>query len=302
MTSYQTPPQNITAAATVILAREQVNKLQIYLVKRSPKSGFMAGNYVFPGGSVEVDDQNIRLFRDHIDLNPDKMVSRFGGDLSPRDAMAYGVAAIRETLEEAGVFLADREDELEVHLEHARSLRLSIDLGSDWFSQLVRNAKWRLEFSALSCWSHWITPEQMKRRFDTRFFLAVMPPDQYCQPDAKETVTGLWLNPKEGLTGNLNGQIPLSPPTLVTLHELLKYPSLKELWTEAKNRQWGRPLLPRMLPLSKGAIIIEPWDPLYHEREIDISSDGLPDLVLPVGEPFSRLWYDDGIWKPIKVM
>ena len=302
MTSHQTAPQNITAAATVILAREHVNKLQIYLLKRSSKSGFMAGNYVFPGGTVEVDDQNIRLFRDHIDLDPNKMVSRFGGDLSPRDAMVYCVAAIRETLEEAGVFLADREDELEVHLEHARSLRLSTDLGSDWFSQLVRNAKWRLEISALSCWSHWITPEQMKRRFDTRFFLAVMPPDQYCQPDSKETVTGLWLNPKEGLTGNLNGQIPLSPPTLVTLHELLKYPSLKELWAEAKNRQWGRPLLPRMLPLSKGAIIIEPWDPLYHKREIDISSDGLPDLVLPVGEPFSRLWYDDGIWKPIKVM
>ena len=44
--------QNITEASTVILTRERAGKLQIYLLKRSSKSGFMAGNYVFPGGTL----------------------------------------------------------------------------------------------------------------------------------------------------------------------------------------------------------------------------------------------------------
>ena len=247
-----------------------------------------------------VDDRKFSLFKNHIDLDPNKLRPRFGRDLSQREALAFCVAAIRETLEEAGVFFAHSDDELEVHLEHARSLRLSAKLDDAWFAKLVLNARWRLTISALSCWSHWITPELMKRRFDTRFFLAVMPAGQFCRPDSKETVAGQWLNPKEGLTGNLDGKIPLSPPTLVTLHELLKYPTLKELQTEAKTRQWGRPLLPRLIPLSKGAVIVEPWDPMYNTKEIDISSDDLSGLVLPVGEPFSRIWYNEGIWKPIR--
>lgn len=302
MNRHPKAPLNITPAATVILAREHFGKLQIYLLKRSSKSGFMAGNYVFPGGTVEAEDRNFSLFKNHIDLDLNKMHTRLGGELSREEAMAYCVAAIRETLEEAGVFLAVSDDALEANLEYACSLRLSAHLKKDWFAKLVLNAQWRLAISALSCWSHWITPELMKRRFDTRFFVSAMPGGQYCLPDSKETVAGRWLNPKEALTGNLDGKFPLSPPTLVTLHELLKYPSLQDLLAETRHRRWGRPLLPRLIPLANGALIVEPWDPNYRMTEFDMGPDDLAPLVLPVGAPFSRIWHDEGIWKPVRVL
>ena len=293
--------QNITEAATVILTRERAGKLQIYLLKRSSKSGFMAGNYVFPGGTLDPEDRDINLFKTYSDLDLNGIATRFGGDLTAEKALIFCVAAIRETLEEAGVFIARNEENLKEEMEQVCSLRLTANLTKDWFAKLVAGAQWRLTLTALSRWSHWITPEQMKRRFDTRFFLADMPADQYCRPDSRETVQGLWISPEEGLADNLDGTIPLSPPTLVTLHELLKYQSLKDLQTKSRQRPWGQPIFPRLVPLAKGAVIVEPWDPQYREKEIRIALDALPTSILPVGEPFSRIWYDGRLWRPVRV-
>jgi hypothetical protein len=139
----------------------------------------------------------------------------------------------------------------------------------------------------------------MKRRFDTRFFLAQIPAGQFCRPDARETVQGQWLSPMEGLAGNMSGKIPLSPPTLATLHELSKYRTLRNLQIQTAGRPWGQPIQPRLIPLSKGAVVVEPWDPMYDQKYIKISLEDLPASVLPVGKSFSKLWLDQGIWKPI---
>ena len=259
----------------------------------------MAGNFVFPGGMVDEEDRKFNIFKKHIDLNHDEIFHRLGGELMEEEALSFAVAAIRETLEEAGVFLANRDKNSQAGLEHACSLRLSEDLAKDWFVKLVATEGWRLTLSSLTRWSHWITPELMKRRFDTRFLIATMPTGQSCIPDSRETVRGLWSTPEEGLKGNLAGKIPLSPPTLVTLHELLKYPNLQALQVATKDRQWGRKILPRLVPLTRGALIVEPWDPMYRKKEIIIDPDDLAASVLPVGEPFSRIWYDEGLWKPV---
>jgi len=295
----ETDCADTTPAATVILTREQAGTLQVYLLKRSPKSGFMAGNFVFPGGTVDGNDHHFKLFNNCCDLTPDEITIRFGPDLSDEQALTYCVAAVRETLEEAGIFLASSNNSSTADLERINSLRLAANLENDWFVKLVENEQWRLSLSALDSWSHWITPVLMKRRFDTRFFIAEMPAGQFCRPDARETVQGLWLSPREGLVGNMSGNIPLSPPTLVTLHELSKYQTLKDLQIEAANRSWGQTIQPRLVPLPEGAVIVEPWDPMYHQKVINIDPEDLPSSVLPVGTSFSRVWLDQGIWKPI---
>jgi hypothetical protein len=139
----------------------------------------------------------------------------------------------------------------------------------------------------------------MKRRYDTRFFMATMPTEQVCRPDGRETTHGFWISPEKGLAGNLTGKIPLSPPTLITLHELLQYASLQDLAKETEGRLWGEALLPRMIPLDKGAVIVEPWDPLYSHTNIEIDPVGLRKAVLPIGQPFSRIWHHQGIWRPV---
>jgi 8-oxo-dGTP pyrophosphatase MutT (NUDIX family) len=297
--SNKVPP--ISEAATVILTRQQAGRFQIYLLQRSYESGFMAGNFVFPGGMIDPEDRNIDLFQAHSDLNLNAIASRLGGGLAAEKVLPFCVAAIRETLEEAGVFLAHKEKNRRQRLDEACSLRLASRLPRDWFVRLVTGAGWRLTLTALSRWSHWITPELMKHRFDTRFFIAAMPAEQHCRPDSRETVKGVWTGPEEALAGNLDGSIPLSPPTLVTLHELLSFTSLKDLQIESGQRSWGPAICPRLVPLAKGAVIIEPWDPQYHDTEIRIAADALPSSLLPVGEPFSRIWYDGRLWRPISV-
>ncbi|MGD9221120.1 MAG: hypothetical protein PVH01_17605, partial [Desulfobacterales bacterium] len=179
-------------------------------------------------------------------------------------------------------------------------LRSRVDLPQEWFVNLIVSQDWRLMLSALSPWSHWITPVRMKRRYDTRFWLACMPADQHCQPDQLETTHGLWISPAKGLADNFCGQLPLSPPTLVTLQQLLAYRSLADLKKEMVHHTWGPAIFPRMIPLNEGAVLIEPWDAAYNQPEIVIDAAGLKEALLPVGEPFSRIWYHKGLYRPIK--
>jgi len=286
-------------AATVILTRQHADELQVYLLKRSVNSGFMAGNYVFPGGIVDPEDQNVKVWKAHVDLDLDGIDHYLGGGLTVTESLAYGIAVIRETFEEAGVFLALKPDNNSEDLKWICKMRLSGKLIKGWFLKFVASGGWILALSALSRWSHWITPELMKRRYDTRFFVASLPPGQHCQPDSRETTHGIWISPEKGLAGNLAGEIPLSPPTLITLHQLLKYPTLKDLEKGAKNHHWGRACLPRLIPLDQGMVIIEPWDSQYTHKEIYIDSNDLEASILPVGKSFSRIWHHNGIWRPV---
>jgi 8-oxo-dGTP pyrophosphatase MutT (NUDIX family) len=74
-------PAKPRPAATVLLLRGAGKTLEVLLVKRNPERGFMAGAWVFPGGSVENAEGS--------------------GDA------AHRVAAIRELQEEANVTLTD---------------------------------------------------------------------------------------------------------------------------------------------------------------------------------------------------
>jgi 8-oxo-dGTP pyrophosphatase MutT (NUDIX family) len=292
-------PPAALPAATVILVRQDQAELQVYLLKRHAKSGFMAGNYVFAGGTLDPEDREFTVWKDHVDLDPVDLTSRLGGGLSAEEILAYAVAAIRETLEEAGVFLAREANRRASDLKRIDHLRIAGDLPKNWFLNLVVSGGWTLALSALSRWSHWITPVLMKRRFDTRFFLACMPTGQRCSPDGREITDGLWVSPKNGLRGNISGEIPLSPPTMVMLQELLKYPTLEDLQQAALTRLWGSPNSPRLIALDKGAVLVQPWDAEYGQADIQIDTRKLEKALLPAGEPFSRIWYREGLWRPV---
>lgn len=275
--------------------------LQVFLLERSGGSGSFPGNYVFPGGTIDPGDGNSELWKAHVDMDPKEVPRRLGGGLSEEEVFAFGVAAIRETFEEAGVLLAYRSEQTKGDLERVCEWRMSTTgLHKDWARELVVSEGWTLAFTMLARWAHWITPELMPYRFDTRFLMAFMPRGQECVPDTRETKQGIWISPEEGLAGNLKGEIPLSPPTLITLHELLQYPDIGKLKKEVQSRPWGEALLPRLIPHSQGPVILEPWDPMYHE-EIEIDPERLADCILPPGEPFSRVWLHKGIWKPVGV-
>jgi 8-oxo-dGTP pyrophosphatase MutT (NUDIX family) len=295
-------PAALPRAATLILVRQHAGELQAYLLRRSSTSGFMPGLFVFPGGLVDDADCDEAFWRDHQDLAPQAVSERLGKGLDLLDALPYAVAAVRETFEEAGVLLASKTGSTGVDLQVAGERLLAESPRPGWLRAMVETDGWTLTFSGLAPWSQWITPVGMPRRFDTRFFVAALPDGQDGRPDLRETTEGLWASPQQALTGNLEGRTPLSPPTLVTLHELLTYPTLEALQGGLKDRGWGEPIFPRLVPLAKGAgsVIIEPWDPMYGREEVRLDAGKLPGALLPAGAPFSRLWKDGGIWKPVK--
>ena len=68
-------------ASTVILVREKNSALEVYLLRRSTKSGFMGGLYVFPGGVVDPDDRGI------LSWAPDNMETKHGIWTTPQYAL-----------------------------------------------------------------------------------------------------------------------------------------------------------------------------------------------------------------------
>ncbi len=258
----------------------------------------MAGFYVFPGGVLDDSDREAFWLR-HLDADPAALAKRFGAELSPRQLAAYCVAAIREIFEEARVLLAScpagGPDVLPAVYDH----RLAGGLPDDWLKRRVVDEGCVLRSSALFAWSHWVTPEGLPRRYDTRFFMAERPPGQDCRPDGHETTRGLWMTPSEALSANQSGEIPLSPPNLVTLQQMLPFRSVESLQEEALRRQWGPTLMPRMLFLEEGSVILEPWDPQFHEKALRFDPDILKASFLPAGQPFSRLFFHEGRWRPV---
>ncbi len=282
--------EKLIPSATVLLVRPFQEHFEVYLVRRSSKSSFMGGLFVFPGGVVDPQDKDAGFWQSHVDLPPERIDRRLGGAIAAEEAMACGIAAIRETAEEAGVLLASGNGDSNKPV--ARFVRPSTrdPRGSAWLIDEARKNGWRLALSSLCRWTRWITPVGMKKRFDTRFFLAAMPEGQSCSPDAHETVDQRWTTPEAGLAGNLEGTIPLSPPTVVTLHQLAAFGTLADLMAEARRRPWGEAIRPRMVKLESGALIVEPWDPMYGARRIAVDPDSLEGKVAAAGEPFSRIW------------
>lgn len=293
-------PPTPRPAATVILVRREGNQPSVYLLRRSPRSGFMGGLYVFPGGTVETQDRLPDWYR-HVDVSPRRLEDRFGGEGNCDEILAYLVAAIRETLEEAGVLLGQRPGAaIGGSSDETCRRRFFDDPSPQWFLEEVANGDWRLAVSNMYRWARWITPEQMRRRFDTRFFLAVMPEGRQCRPDGRETVHGLWATPRSALEANLQGRTPLSPPTLMTLQALLQYPTCDSLLRAGEKKHWGEAKMPRLVRLQHGErIILAPWDPDYQRGDIDI--DPRHARPLAPGVPFSRILLCDGVWRPIAV-
>ena len=81
----------------------------------------------------------------------------------------------------------------------------------------------RLDGTAIEYIAHWITPEAEARRYDTRFFAAIVPPKSEPSPDPREMTDALWLAPAEALKRHNAGLLPMIFPTIRTLEGLTAF-------------------------------------------------------------------------------
>ncbi len=117
------------------------------------------------------------------------------------------------------------------------------------------------DLDGLVPWSHWITPEVEPRRYDTWFFVAALPPGAVARIDGQEAVAGAWLRPVDALARAAEGTLPLAPPTLRTLAELLPYDSVAAAL--AASRTFPA-ICPRFVKVDDDSVwVLLPGDPEF---------------------------------------
>lgn len=253
---------DIREAASVILVRPRApDGLEVFLLRRHRRAGFMASSFVFPGGVAEPSDTD------------------------PRNTAA------RELFEEAGVLIASGDID-------GAELRDQVLGGADANVLLAeRGAAFDLE--AFHYYAHWITPSVEKRRYSARFYLAALPPGQTPRFDNVETVDQIWVTPAEGLERARELRLP--PPQVRTLMDMRASAGRgwDALIADARARAaHPAPLLPRMAPASDGGFaLLLPWDPEYSARGTGDARPLPPDHPLATGP--SRFVLEDQTWKNV---
>ena len=277
-------------AATVMLVRDGDEGLEVFMLRRNLNSDFVGGAYVFPGGAVDDHDR-------HSDLEP-VCAGRTDADASTRlgvdgGGLAYWVAAIRESFEEAGVLLAydDAGDVVRLDdpavTERFAAHRQAVDRGERRLVEVCQDEGLQLAVDGIYYFSHWITPEGAPRRYDTRFFVARAPDKQVPVHDDHEVIANLWVRPAEALARYEAGEFELIFPTLRSLLAIDRFASADDLLAHAATIDEVPAILPRIVADEGGFRIVLPGDPEYDEVVPAVLPEGIPMNKLNMSTPSS---------------
>ncbi len=269
----------IRPAATVMLVRDAPGDggLEVLMVRRNLNSDFVGGAYVFPGGSVDPADGGTEA-EAACEGRDDAGASALLGITS--GGLAYWVAVVRETFEEAGLLLARRPGGPDLlagdAVEEARFVaeRAAVNDGSRRFLDLCRDEGLRLQVGDIHYFAHWITPKGAPRRFDTRFFVAPAPPSQRAAHDAGETIAEVWISPDDALAQHRDGTIEIIFPTIRNLQAISRFSTSAELLAAAAAASDAVPTIePRVVADGNGVRIVLPGDEAYEAAPVPDGSD-----------------------------
>ncbi|MEV6297923.1 NUDIX hydrolase [Actinoplanes sp. NPDC051861] len=227
------PPAAARPAATVVLLRPHVEAFQVYVLQRATTMVF-GGVYAFPGGVVDPSD------------SPETIRTDWADRLGVPDERARAVvgAAARELFEEAGVMLAGPAEQpdrtvTDVSTPDWEADRAAVLRRELTMTDLLARRGLRLRDDLLLPWSRWITPEFEPKRYDTWFFVALLPDSQSPRDVSGESQTTAWIDPA-------TRDLPMLPPTRSTLRLLADCPTIPDVVAAAVHRDAATPLRPRV--------------------------------------------------------
>jgi 8-oxo-dGTP pyrophosphatase MutT (NUDIX family) len=282
-------------AATIMLVRDAGSDggpaLEVCMLQRHLNSDFVGGAYVFPGGKVD-DEDRTPAAEEACALRSDAEASAMLG--IDTGGLAFWVAALRECFEEAGVLLAYRGDGpiedtiLEAHDPETRrrlaAMRVALNAGEVRFLDACRAEGLRLATDRVHYFSHWITPEPAPKRYDTRFFVAAVPPGQVPIHDDHETVDTVWVRPDEALARAKAGEFDLIFPTMKNLEAISRFATSGELLAAAAAVERVPTVLPRVVADERGFRILLPGDPGYDDAVGDATPSTAPGRAMTSSE------------------
>ncbi|HZJ38537.1 MAG TPA: hypothetical protein VFD18_05135 [Chthoniobacterales bacterium] len=228
-------------ASTAVLVRpEPSGGFEILLTRRPPEMRFLGGYYVFPGGTVHADDYNPTMLSRCHGLSGTEAQRILDCGHGPEEALGHWVAAFREVFEEVGVLLCvtEKGETLQLHnsakndrIELARQRIVAGDLK---FENFLVAENLFCDLPRMRYFDHWVTPEIYSMRFDTRFYIAVLPSDQTALTRSEEVSHSLWITAGDALTRMDHRSFPILPPTTTVLHRLADLSSWELLRQEFK--------------------------------------------------------------------
>ena len=232
------------AATVMILSGE--DDPHVLMLKRNSRSIFVGDMWVYPGGAVDPDDATPVADETVSGLTDSDASYQIGIE---RGGIAFWVAALRETFEEAGILLAHH-----LHAADARDLptgiidlsppevasrfshyRDEVNAGSRDFIETVRSEGLRLDGNDVHFVGRWVTPMGPPRRYDTRFFLTAMPEGQVPLADNDEAVDHQWVRPADAVRRNETGDMVMMTPTIGMLQRLARFGTITDAVAAARR-------------------------------------------------------------------
>lgn len=198
---------------------------ELLLVHRPGGADFAPGAYVFPGGTVHADDMG-------------------EGD-------EIRMAAVRELFEESGLLLA-RRGRVFARREECDRVR-SIVEGGRSFNEALRELRLEPALDRLTLFARWVTPAQMRRRFDARFFLARLPAGQDVRAQEGEVTDWVWISPELALA---SPDITLVYATRAVLESVAGGVDAATLFARARHQKEVPIVEPRIVQTEAGWEIV----------------------------------------------
>ena len=187
-------------AATVVVLRDGPDGVEVLMLRRDRDLSFAGGMWVFPGGRIDTAD--LQQVEPGLAM-PDRRDPVGVAAATPIDPavmeQASRIAAVREAHEEAGLVL---------------------------------------DVETLRRWSHWTPPPMTPKRFTTAFFVAPLGrASGEVVIDDGEIREHRWQKPSEVLAGRDAGHIGLTPPTFITLSQLLPHTTVEQVMDSSTERE-----------------------------------------------------------------
>jgi 8-oxo-dGTP pyrophosphatase MutT (NUDIX family) len=207
-------------SATVLVIRGR-RPWELLLMRRPGGADFAPGAYVFPGGTVHGDDMG------------------WGDEIR--------MAAVREMFEEVGILLARRSARLarETDCEQVRAIVAS----GKTFGEALRELRLEPALDRLVLFARWVTPALLRRRYDARFFLAQLPPEQAVRPQEGEVTAWTWITPERALASS---EITLVYATRAVLESVAPESDAAQLFSRARRLKLVPTVEPKMVQTESG--------------------------------------------------